>query len=104
MQMYCAASPETLTTRHTHSGAWLEVRYSKACGTSWARMWGTRVGDRLRMTASGRVRGAEVEVENTVDADSFVYTPMTVTPPGTALRTCFAPAKGPEECFNSVPR
>ncbi|MFG2790631.1 helix-turn-helix domain-containing protein [Streptomyces sp. NPDC048419] len=102
MEMHCAASPDTLATRHTHSGAWLEVRYSKACGTSWARMWGTRVGDRLRVTAGGRTRGAEIG--NGVDADSFVYTPMTVTPRGTVLRICFDPAKGAEECFSSVPR
>ncbi|MEV6942242.1 DUF2690 domain-containing protein [Streptomyces sp. NPDC051172] len=103
IDMYCAARPDTLATRHTATGAWLEVRSSKECGTSWARMWGTRVGDRLELTAGGRVRGAEVE--NTVDADSFVYTPMTVTGPGTVLRTCFRPAKGTgEECFTSVSR
>ncbi|MFF4797887.1 helix-turn-helix domain-containing protein [Streptomyces sp. NPDC001351] len=105
--MFCAATPDTLATRHTATGAWLEVRSSKVCGTSWARMWGTRVGDRLELTAGGRVRGAEVE--NTVDADSFVYTPMTVTGPGTVLRTCFRSAAGAkdggkEECFTSVAR
>ncbi|MFF4506182.1 DUF2690 domain-containing protein [Streptomyces sp. NPDC001401] len=112
MKMYCAASPDTLATHHTATGAWLELRYSKVCGTSWARMWGTRVGDRLELTAGGRVRGAEVE--NAVGADNFVYTPMTVTRPGTAIRTCFRPTadgrgdggKGDakEECFNSVSR
>ncbi|NUQ97456.1 MAG: DUF2690 domain-containing protein [Streptomyces sp.] len=103
MAMFCAARPDTLATRHTATGAWLEVRYSKECGTSWARMWGTRIGDRLELTAGVRVRGAEVE--NTVDADSFVYTPMTVTRPGTVLRICFRPAKGRgEECFTSVSR
>ncbi|MFI6565482.1 hypothetical protein [Streptomyces sp. NPDC050534] len=45
------------------------------------------------------------EVENGVDTDSFVYTPMTVTPAGTVLRICFDPAKGAgEECFSSVAR
>jgi transcriptional regulator with XRE-family HTH domain len=108
MDMHCAASPDTLATRHTATGAWLELRSSKECGTSWARMWGTRVGDRLELTASGRVRGAEVE--NAVDADSFVYTPMTVPRPGTVIRTCFRPAAdgkqrdGREECFSSVSR
>lgn len=103
MAMFCAATPDTLATRHTATGAWLEVRSSKTCGTSWARMWGTRIGDRLELTADGRVRGAEVE--NAVDADNFVYTPMTVTRPGTVLRTCFRPAKGRgQECFTSVSR
>ncbi|RPF35383.1 XRE family transcriptional regulator [Streptomyces sp. TLI_185] len=103
IDMYCAATPDTVATRHTAAGAWLEVRYSKVCGTSWARMWGTRVGDRLELTADGRARRAEVE--NAVDADNFVYTPMTVTRPGTVLRTCFRPAEGgKEECFDSVSR
>ncbi|WP_316773906.1 helix-turn-helix domain-containing protein [Streptomyces sasae] len=103
MGMRCAASPVTLATRHTAGGAWLEVRYSKECGTSWARMWGTRVGDRLEVTAAGRVRGAEIRTA--ADADAFVYTPMTVTAPGTTIRTCFRPAgAGGLECFTSVTR
>ena len=103
MAMFCAATPDTLATRHTTTGAWLEVRSSKECGTSWARMWGTRVGDRLELTAGGRVRSAEVETA--VEADNFVYTPMTVTRPGTVLRTCFRSAAGRgEECFTSVAR
>ncbi|MFD8723313.1 DUF2690 domain-containing protein [Streptomyces sp. NPDC059629] len=103
MGMRCAASPVTLATRHTAGDAWLEVRYSKECGTSWARMWGTRVGDRLEVTAAGRVRGAEIRTA--ADADAFVYTPMTVTAPGTTIRTCFRPAgSGGRECFTSVTR
>ncbi|MER6417719.1 DUF2690 domain-containing protein [Streptomyces sp. NPDC001137] len=103
IDMYCATTPDTIATHHTAAGAWLEVRHSKECGTSWARMWGTRIGDRLELTAGGRVRAAEVG--NAVDADNFVYTPMTVTRPGTALRTCFRPAKSrAEECFTSVVR
>ena len=101
IDMYCATRPDTIATHHTAAGAWLEVRYSKECGTSWARMWGTRVGDRLDLTAGGRVHAAEVG--NAVDADSFVYTPMTVTRPGTLLRTCFRPVEGgKEECFDAV--
>ncbi|MGW5658203.1 DUF2690 domain-containing protein [Streptomyces humi] len=103
MGMRCAGSPVTLATRHTAGGAWLEVRYSKECGTSWARMWGTRVGDRLEVTADGRVHGAEIRTA--ADADAFVYTPMTVTTPGTTVRTCFRPAgDGGRECVTSVPR
>ncbi|MEU5311234.1 XRE family transcriptional regulator [Streptomyces sp. NPDC021562] len=104
MAMRCAASPVTLATRHTAGDAWLEVRYSKECGTSWARMWGTRVGDRLEVTATGRVHGAEIRTA--ADADAFVYTPMTATTPGTTIHTCFRPAgdtKG-EECVTSVAR
>ncbi|MEU2339748.1 DUF2690 domain-containing protein [Streptomyces sp. NPDC013172] len=103
MAMRCAASPVTLATRHTAAGAWLEVRYSKECGTSWARMWGTRVGDRLEVTAAGRVH--DVEIRTAADADAFVYTPMTATAPGTTVRTCFLSAgDGRRECLTSVPR
>ncbi|MEU2771863.1 DUF2690 domain-containing protein [Streptomyces sp. NPDC007162] len=103
MGMRCAASPVTLATRHTAGGAWLEVRYSKECGASWARMWGTRVGDRLEVTADGRVHGAEIRTA--ADVDAFVYTPMTATAPGTTIRTCFRPAGDTErECVTSVAR
>ncbi|MFI6014981.1 DUF2690 domain-containing protein [Streptomyces sp. NPDC051243] len=102
MHMRCGAEPTTVATHRTATGAWMELRYSEACGASWARMWGTRVGDRIEMTAGGRagpVRSAEVE--DAVDADTYVYTPMTAAPPGTVARACFRPAAGGEpECFD----
>ncbi|QOV36443.1 DUF2690 domain-containing protein [Streptomyces ferrugineus] len=107
MRMRCAGGPETLGQHRTASGAWLELRYSRECGTSWARMWATRIGDRLDMTASGgeggdagadRVRSAEVE--NGIDAANYVYTSMTVARPGAVVRACFHPAAGGEECFD----
>ncbi|MFC5215726.1 helix-turn-helix domain-containing protein [Streptomyces coerulescens] len=113
MRMKCAGAPQTLASYRTATGASLELRYSQECGTSWARMWGTRVGDRLEMSATGgsggagggtgdgRVRG--VEIQNGVDADSYVYTPMTAADPGSVVRACFDPAAGggEEECFDS---
>ncbi|MDX3314930.1 helix-turn-helix domain-containing protein [Streptomyces sp. NPDC054884] len=101
IRMICAAAPDSLASHRTATGAWLELRYSEECGTSWARMWGTRIGDRIELTVgdhSGRIRDAEVE--NDVDADSYVYTPMAVTSPGTVVRACFRPAAGGKrECF-----
>ncbi|MFE9443385.1 helix-turn-helix domain-containing protein [Streptomyces sp. NPDC006602] len=110
MQMTCAANPDTLASHRTATGAWMELRHSEECGTSWARMWDTRIGDRLEMTVGisdgrdgadttdGRVRGAEVK--NAVDAEAYVYTPMTVTRPGTVVKACLRPAAGGEkECF-----
>ncbi|WP_328424955.1 helix-turn-helix domain-containing protein [Streptomyces sp. NBC_00443] len=109
MHMKCAAAPVTLDRHRTTTGAWLELRYSEECGTSWARMWGTRVGDRLEMPAAdrgcadvgdGAVRSAEVRSD--IDADAYVYTPMTAARPGTAVRACFRPAAGGgKECFDS---
>lgn len=110
MHMKCAPAPDTLASYRTATGAWLELRYSQECGTSWARMWGTRVGDRLEMSArgddgektrSGGVRSAEIR--DGVDADSYVYTPMTAARPGTVVRACFHPAEGGgTECFDST--
>ncbi|MDC0767444.1 helix-turn-helix domain-containing protein [Streptomyces sp. HD] len=128
MHMKCGGSPTTLASHHTATGAWLELRYSEECGTSWARMWGTRIGDRIEMTASGHddregsddpnrrddpsrrdnprgpVRSAEVQ--NATDADSYVYTPMTASCPGAVVRACFRPtAGGKRECVDgSVPK
>jgi len=93
--MRCAAAPDTVPSSRTATGAWVELRSSKECGAGWARMWGTRIGDRLEMTAGGRggrVRGAGVE--EAADADAYVYTPMTATGSGTLLRACFRPAEG----------
>ncbi|WP_425472256.1 DUF2690 domain-containing protein [Streptomyces cyaneus] len=100
MQMICAAGPTTLAARRTADGAWIELRYSEECEASWARMWGTRIGDRIEMTAGGRDGRAagprSAEVRNTGDAESYVYTPMTATRPGTVVRACFRPAAGGE--------
>ncbi|MFF9283417.1 DUF2690 domain-containing protein [Streptomyces griseosporeus] len=99
MTMVCAAAPYTLATHHTASGAWLELRYSKPCGTGWARMWSTHQGDRLEVTAGGRTR--TVQVRDTRSTASYVYTLMTWTRPGTVLHACFHPASGGiAECFD----
>lgn len=94
MDMKCGVGPQTLASYRTASGAMLELRDSRTCGTSWARMWGTRIGDRLEVTADGRPRSAEVETE--ADAAAYVYTPMTTTRSGTVVRACFRPAPGGE--------
>ncbi|WP_217205869.1 XRE family transcriptional regulator [Streptomyces sp. AC550_RSS872] len=108
MQMKCAGGPETLAAHRTASGAWMELRYSRECGTSWARMWATRIGDRLEMSAGDKGGGSggggvhSAEIEHGVDADNYVYTPMTATRPGTVVRACFHPAAGGgTECFDS---
>jgi hypothetical protein len=99
MDMNCGVGPRTLASYRTTSGAMLELRHSEACGSSWARMWDTRVGDRLQMTAAGG-HPRSAGVANAVDAAAYVYTPMTATRSGTLVRACFHPAKGGgAECF-----
>ncbi|MEW2166063.1 DUF2690 domain-containing protein [Streptomyces sp. NPDC007084] len=99
----CGAQPDTLARRRMSTGAWMEVRYNRRCGASWARTWGARIGDRIEVSvaAAGRpVRAAGIADD--VDTDSFVYTPMTVTPPGTVVRACYRPAKAAkEDCFET---
>ncbi|MFJ2608941.1 MULTISPECIES: DUF2690 domain-containing protein [unclassified Streptomyces] len=98
MAARCAAAPVTLADHRTATGAWMELRYSPVCGTSWARMWGTRVGDRIDMTPGG----GEARVRTPTEADTYVYTRMTRTAPGTRVQACFHPATGaPGECVTS---
>ncbi|WP_405577283.1 DUF2690 domain-containing protein [Streptomyces sp. NBC_01190] len=104
MDMKCAAAPDTLTERPTTTtGASVQVRYSRVCGTSWARMWGARIGDRIEMRAGGPgtpIRGARIGDQ--ADADAYVYTPMSVTRPGPMVQACFLPeAGGEKECFEA---
>ncbi|MDX3088537.1 MULTISPECIES: helix-turn-helix domain-containing protein [Streptomyces] len=100
MRQHCASSPDTLASRHLSTGAWMELRHSTVCGTSWARMWGTDVGDRLEMTAGAEGRPArEARVRDRADADTYVYTLMTVSGRGTVVRACYRPVGGgPREC------
>ncbi|MFE9172509.1 helix-turn-helix domain-containing protein [Streptomyces kebangsaanensis] len=98
MQSGCAVGLDTLASYRTTTGAWMELRYHEGCGAGWARMWRTRIGDRLDMTAGGPTRSAEVRDD--IDADSYVYTPMTAAHPGAVLHACLRPAKGGRtECF-----
>ncbi len=99
MHMGCGKHPATLTEHRTSTGAWVAVRYSKACETSWGRMWGTRVGDRLEVDAGGPTRIRRIK--DTIDAESYVYTPMTATSPGATVQACFHPATGRQECVDA---
>ncbi|MEE1938966.1 helix-turn-helix domain-containing protein [Streptomyces sp. TRM 70361] len=99
IHMICAAGPDSLASYRTATGARMEVRYSRECGTSWARAWGTSVGDRIEVSADGRTHSAEVADE--LDAEAYVYTAMAAIRPGSVVRACFRPAGGGErECFD----
>ncbi|MGA5277117.1 helix-turn-helix domain-containing protein [Streptomyces cellulosae] len=102
--MLCGAHPDTLTTYRTAAGARLELRHSSRCGTSWARMWATDIGDRIELVAPGPPRSAEVT--DALNARAYVYTPMAETAPGTVVRACFHPAHGEREreCFEATAR
>ncbi|MFE6827842.1 helix-turn-helix domain-containing protein [Streptomyces sp. NPDC057690] len=102
MDMRCATAPETLAEHVTATGASVQLRYSRECGTSWTRMWGARIGDRIESEAVGGVRTYRAEVKDRAEADTYVHTAMTATRPGTLVRTCFLPtADGGTECFEA---
>lgn len=97
--MNCGSPPDTLLEHRTATGAWVSVRYDKACGASWARTWHTSIGDRVEVTADGATYSAEIKDD--IDAKNYVYTAMTATRPGTTVRVCFEPATNDErECVD----
>ncbi|WP_030324750.1 helix-turn-helix domain-containing protein [Streptomyces sp. NRRL B-3229] len=89
----CGADPLTLAEHETATGAWIQIRYSRPCGTSWARMWGAAVGDRVEITTSGS-HGSHHNARVTTprQADTYVHTLMSPISPGTTVRACFSPA------------
>ncbi|MFI8170156.1 DUF2690 domain-containing protein [Streptomyces sp. NPDC085931] len=102
MLMKCGTDPLTLASHRTSTGAHLELRYSAGCGASWARMWSTRIGDRLELRAAGGGRPHSAAITDGLAAQSYVYTPMTAARSGTVLRACFRPVTGAGgECFEA---
>ncbi|MGI3199160.1 DUF2690 domain-containing protein [Streptomyces sp. GLT-R25] len=101
MRMVCGIAPDNLTTYRTATGAHVELRHSQKCGASWARVWGTRIGDRVEITAGGPTHDVRIRDED--DTDSYVYTEMTAAHPGSTVRACFRPASadGEQECVEA---
>jgi hypothetical protein len=101
MRMICGIDPDTLTTDRTATGAHVELRYSAKCGASWARIWGTRPGDRVEVTVGGPTH--DVRIKDKADAGTYVYTEMTAAHPGSTVRACFRPpsADGERECVEA---
>ncbi|GGT20763.1 helix-turn-helix domain-containing protein [Streptomyces chromofuscus] len=101
MRLMCGIGPETLTTYRTATGAHVELRYSEKCGASWARAWGTRIGDRVEVTAGGPTH--DVHIRDKDNTETYAYTEMAEARPGSTVRTCFRPAAGDgeKECFEA---
>ncbi|MFD3626750.1 helix-turn-helix domain-containing protein [Streptomyces sp. DSM 116494] len=101
MRLICGISPESLATYRTVGGAHVELRHSRKCGAGWARAWGTRVGDRMEVTAGGAAHAVRVRRE--ADTRTYVYTAMAAARPGSTVRVCFRPASAAaeRECFEA---
>ncbi|WP_141203036.1 helix-turn-helix domain-containing protein [Streptomyces griseorubiginosus] len=99
----CGADPLTLAEHETATGAWIQIRYSRPCGTSWARMWGAAVGDRVEITTAGSHRSRHsARVTTARQADTYVHTLMSPISSGTTVRACFSAAAGDgKECVTA---
>ena len=100
--MLCGVQPDTLLQSQTAAGAGLEIRYDPQCRAAWARVWNTRIGDRITITAPGQPTRS-VTVKNVYAATGFLYTPMVaVLTPNLLLRACVTPpGGGPSQCITA---
>ena len=98
--MLCGVQPLTLAEFPSTDAAGLEIRYNPQCGAAWTRVWDTRAGDEITITAPGQpTRSARVP--DAQAADAFLYTPMVALGPrGTPLRACVVPpSAAAPQCF-----
>ncbi|GCD99117.1 helix-turn-helix domain-containing protein [Embleya hyalina] len=85
---------------HTATGTRVEVRYSSVCAAAWGRIWHSKVGDTIEISALG-TRPQRFVVTHTTDTDAYRFTPMIGAPARTGLRLCFIPAGDTSrECFD----
>ncbi|WP_052863750.1 helix-turn-helix domain-containing protein [Streptomyces niger] len=89
----CGGDQATSPSRGVMGGALIEVRYSKVCGTAWARMTGGAQGDRATVTSGGRTEQA------TAGRDGSAYTAMVpVSGPPEKVRACGTTDAGYQSC------
>ncbi|MGW0729707.1 DUF2690 domain-containing protein [Streptomyces mirabilis] len=102
--MFCGlpGRVDSLGPQHrTGTGASVEFRYSKECAAASGRIWHSKVGDAIEVSAPGD-RPRRVVIRNTADTGVYRFTPMVGGPDRTNLRLCFIPAGGTDrECFES---
>ncbi|WP_181793083.1 XRE family transcriptional regulator [Streptomyces sp. WELS2] len=77
----------------TATGAHMEIRYSTVCDAAWGRIWHTRVGDAIELSAPG-VPSRRIVVKNAVDTTVYRFTSMIGAPSRATLRLCFLPVSG----------
>jgi hypothetical protein len=100
ISMKCGSPPRSLGLHRAATGAQLEIRYSVKCGAAWARIWKSRIGDRIEVSApSGPTR--TTQVTNEYEAESYLFTLMVTVVTGDQVRACVKPAGGTRECFTA---
>ncbi|MCF1592247.1 helix-turn-helix domain-containing protein [Streptomyces muensis] len=84
----------------TGTGARVEIRYSTVCAAAWGRVWHSRVGDTVEISAPG-APPRRVVIRTTADTSIYRFTPMLGGDHRTDLRLCFLPADGGgRECYD----
>ncbi|MGW8061884.1 DUF2690 domain-containing protein [Streptomyces ziwulingensis] len=93
--MGCGGDLVTTAATATVGTAAVEVRYSKTCGTAWARVTQAAQGDEVQVSADG---GNEQTGTVAAAGDTVAYTPMVaVTSPADA-EACVTLASGRKGC------
>ncbi|WP_413099887.1 helix-turn-helix domain-containing protein [Streptomyces sp. Inha503] len=102
-RMFCGlpGRVDSLGPQHrTGTGAGVEIRYSGVCAAAWGRIWHSKVGDAIEVSAPG-TRPHRIVVRNTADTGAYRFTPMVGAPARTDVRLCFIPADGAgRKCFH----
>ncbi|MCW2869207.1 DUF2690 domain-containing protein, partial [Actinacidiphila oryziradicis] len=94
--------PRSLGLHRAATGAQVEIRYSVECGAAWVRIWQSRIGDRIEVSAPGGP-ARTAKVTDTYDAQGYLFTPMVAVTAGNRVRGCLEPTGGgARECFEGT--
>ncbi|MEW2447427.1 DUF2690 domain-containing protein [Streptomyces parvulus] len=93
--MGCGGDLVTTAATATVGTTAVEVRYSKTCGTAWARVTQAAQGDEVKISAAGRNQQT-----GTVSGvgDTVAYTPMVAVRSAADAEACVTTASGVEGC------
>ncbi|MDT0461809.1 XRE family transcriptional regulator [Streptomyces gibsoniae] len=94
-KMGCGGTQARSTATATVGTTLVEVRYSRTCGTAWARITRAAPGDTVEVSASGSVRQTG---SVTGAADTDAYTPMVSVKDPAAAKACVTLASGRKGC------
>ncbi|MET9777157.1 XRE family transcriptional regulator [Streptomyces sp. NPDC006367] len=93
--MGCGGDLVTTASSATVGTAAVEVRYSKTCGTAWARVTQAAQGDEVQISAGGR----NAQTGRVAAAGSTVaYTPMVAVKSAAEAEACVTLASGQKGC------
>ncbi|WP_103760568.1 XRE family transcriptional regulator [Streptomyces sp. SM10] len=90
--MGCGGRFADTVARATVGGGLVEVRWSKTCGATWARLTQASPGDTVRITSGSSGQ------DGAVDADAEAYTPMVAVEKASDAKACATLASGATGC------